>query len=332
MMTDAVSISGKPGNCLILVHGHNFKPKATDLFDLYVAALSCALERDRPDVIEQFHDLPKCQAYYGDLSNQFLLEAGRLYDESLDLGDLRNAQLKLKSLSKTKHFGVTRYDRLPGKTAMTEFAADIAAPILGSLGLSKALIASVAKDLAEYWNGKSKFGDKLRERVRTSLVEALDRCDRVLLLTHGTGSIVTYDVLWQLSHDPEYADRYASKKIDTLLTLGSPLGDSMVRRRLFGAKRKGRERFPTNVVTWHNVSAEDDYMCHDNTIADDYKAMLKQRQVSSIRDYRIYNLAIRYGKSNPHSSMGYLMHPRTAQIIADWIIQQPAAPVPASIL
>jgi hypothetical protein len=73
-------------------------------------------------------------------------------------------------------------------------------------------------------------------------------------------------------------------------------------------------------------------MCHDNTLADDYKAMLKQRQVSSIRDYRIYNLAIRYGKSNPHCSIGYLMHPRIAQIVADWIGQRPAAPVPTNIL
>jgi hypothetical protein len=331
-MTETVSICGKPGNSLVLVHGHNFKPKANDLFDLYVGVLACAIERDRPELVEQFHQLHKCQGYYGDLTNRFLLESGAHYDESLDLGDLRNAHLKLKSLSKTKHFGVTRYDRLPGKTAMTEFAADIAAPLLGSIGLSKALIASVAKDLAEYWNGKSKFADKLRERVRSCLVETLDRGDRVLLLTHGTGSIIAYDVLWQLSHDPEYSDRYASKKVDTWLTLGSPLGDSMVRRRLLGAKRKGRERFPANVLTWHNVSAEDDYLCHDNTLADDYKAMLKQRQVSSIRDYRIYNLAIRYGKSNPHSSIGYLMHPRTAQIVAEWIIQEPAAPIPASIL
>ncbi|MEQ9561868.1 MAG: hypothetical protein RLN69_05055 [Woeseiaceae bacterium] len=331
-MTDAVAISGIQGNSLVLVHGRDFKPNAEDLFDLNVAALTCALERDRPEVVDLFHQLHKCQSYYGDLTNRFLLESGGHYDECLDLGDRRNAQLKLKSLEKTKHFGVTRYDRLPGKTAITEFAADIAAPLLGSIGLSKALISRVAKDLAEYWNDKSNFAEKLRERVRTVIVEALDRDDRVLLLSHGTGSIVAYDVLWQLSHDPQYADPYASRKIDTWLTMGAPLGDSMVRRRLLGAKRKGRERYPVNVLTWHNVSAEDDYMCHDNTLADDYKAMLKQRQVSSIRDYRIYNLAIRYGKSNPHCSIGYLMHPRIAQIVADWIVQRPAAPVPTNIL
>jgi hypothetical protein len=51
--------------------------------------------------------------------------------------------------------------------------------------------------------------------------------------------------------------------------------------------------------------------------------MLDQRQVSCIRDYRIYNMTVRYGKSNPHSSLGYLVHPRTAQIIIEWL-QQPA--------
>jgi hypothetical protein len=74
-------------------------------------------------------------------------------------------------------------------------------------------------------------------------------------------------------------------------------------------------------VSWHNVSAEDDYISHDNTVADDFKRMLKQKQVSCIRDYTIYNLTVRYGKSNPHSSVGYLIHPRIAQIISEWLQQ-----------
>lgn len=330
-MTDLAKASQKQGNCLIYVHGRDFKPAAQQLLDLIVAALAAAIERDRPEVLDRFYSLDKCLCYYGDYSNALLTSIGRQYDESLDVGDRRNALLKLKSLVKTKHFGVTRYDRLPGKTAMAEFAADLAAPLLGTIGLSKALINKVARDLAQYWKADGDFAAKLRDRVRSTIMESLDRGDRVLLISHGTGSIVTYDVLWQLSHDPQYKDRYAEKKIDTWLTLGSPLGDSMVRRRLLGAKCKGRERFPVNIMTWQNVSAEDDYLCHDNTLADDYKAMLKQRQVSSIRDFRIYNLAIRYGKSNPHSSVGYLMHPRTAQIVADWIANQTDDPLPTSI-
>ncbi len=331
-MTALAQVSSSKGNCLIYVHGRDFKPSATQLMDFNVAALRAALERDRPEILDRFHPLDKQLCYYGDCTNEFLLGIGRHYDESLDIGDRRNALLKLKSLVKTKHFGVTRYDRLPGKTAMAEFAADVAATLLGTIGLSKALISKVARDLAEYWEADNDFASKLRSRVRPTIIEALERGDRILLIAHGTGSIITYDVLWQLSHDPEYAGRYAERKIDTWLTLGSPLGDSMVRRRLLGAGSKGRERFPINVMTWHNVSAEDDYLCHDNTLADDYKEMLKQRQVSSIRDYRIYNLTVRYGKSNPHSSVGYLMHPKTAQIVADWIANQPPEAVPTSIL
>jgi hypothetical protein len=157
--------------------------------------------------------------------------------------------------------------------------------------------------------------------VRDVLCAALKRDDKILLISHGTGCIVAYDVLWQLSHDPAYAEEFSHYKVDTWLTLGAPLGDSMAQRRLLGAKEKGQKRYPSNVVTWHNISAEDDYLSHDNTVRDDYKAMMKQRQVSSIRDYRIYNMCIRYGKSNPHSSIGYLVHPRCAQIICDWLSQ-----------
>jgi len=138
-------------------------------------------------------------------------------------------------------------------------------------------------------------------------------------VTHGTGSIVAYDALWQLSHEPGYCEACNALKLDLWVTLGAPLGDGMVRKQLLGARERGRMHYPTNVLAWHNVSAEDDYMSHDNTVADDFKAMLSQRQISSIRDYRVYNMAIRYGKSNPHNVLGYLIHPRVTKIVADWL-------------
>ena len=105
-----------------------------------------------------------------------------------------------------------------------------------------------------------------------------------------------------------------------------------VRRKLLGAKEKGATRYPANVVSWHNVAAEDDYMCHDNTLGDDFKEMLQEKMVSCIRDYRMYNLAVRYGKSNPHSSVGYLIHPRVAHIVSEWLRQAHAEQIPKSIL
>ncbi len=194
------------------------------------------------------------------------------------------------------------------------------------------MISKIAVDLGEYWNEKSDFASRIRNRVRKAIYEATDGDNRVILVSHGTGCIVTYDVLWQLSHDAEYKERFEGRKIDLWLTLGAPLGDLTVIRKLLGAERNGLERYPSNIVSWHNVSAEDDFTSHDNTLADDFKQMLTQKQVSCIRDYRIYNLAVRYGKSNPHSSVGYLIHPRIAQIVSDWLRQGHTAPIPKSIL
>lgn len=286
-------------------------------------ALRVGVERDYPDFADEFAALDKRIAYYGDITDDFLSSQGLRYDEALDIGDRRNALIKLRTFERRKQFGVARYDRLPGKNAIPEFAADVFAPLLARLGLSRSLINKVGIDLAEYWNRDSDFGERIRERVRSALCLALEYSDQIMLISHGTGCIVTYDVLWQLSHEPEFADRIRGRKIESWVTIGAPLGDSMVKKRLKGAKRKGLERFPSNVVSWHNLSAEDDFVSHDNTLGDDFRKMLRQREVSSIRDYRIYNMTIRYGKSNPHSSLGYLVHPRTSQIIVEWL-QQPA--------
>jgi hypothetical protein len=328
---DPGNIHGQSKRTLIFVHGRDFKPAAEEFMDLTVAAASGGIERDYPETVPRFQAMEKSLAYYGDITDEFLASQGQRYDEMLDVGDRRNALLRLRSFDKKKNFGVARYDRLPGKTALGEFAADIFAPLLGRLGLSQKLIEKVGVDLGEYWNQKSDFADKVRERVRENICAALDADRHILLISHGTGCIVTYDVLWQLSHEAGFGEAYQYKKIDMWLTLGAPLGDSMVRRRLLGARHKGIERYPINVVSWHNISAEDDFVSHDNTLADDYKMMLRQKQVSCIRDYRIYNLAVRYGKSNPHSSIGYLIHPRTAQLVRDWLQQGPVDPMPKNI-
>ena len=304
---------------IVVVHGRDFKPAEEDLLDISYRALRAGVRRDYPDCVPLLEDARYDLAYYGDLTNAYLERLGKRYDEQLDVGDRRNALASLRQVAPRKKFSIRQYDRVPGKSALREFAADMLAPLLGAIGLTMPLIRMVSRDTAEYLAGKTDYADKVRERVRKTLCEALGRDGRVLLMTHGLGCIIAYDVLWELSHDEDFAARYGERKVEAWVTLGAPLGDLHLRKYLKGADEQLEARFPTNVISWYNVAAEDDYACHDNTLADDFKKMLHQKLVSAVHDYRIYNLAVRYGKSNPHSSVGYYIHPRVSKIVSDWL-------------
>lgn len=311
--------AGSSNRSLLLVHGRDFKPGRETYLEISMAALRAGIERDYPDTVEGFDVLQKHLVWYGDLSAEILEQSGKSYDRELDVGDRRNALNALREVPARKRFGIRQYDRLPGKSAIPEFIADMTAPVLGSMGLVMPVLRSMAADFAAYFDNKRNYGMQVRARLRNELGELMDRGDRILLITHGTGSVVAYDVLWELSHDENLKEKYGGSKVEMWVTLGSPLGDRNIQKLLLGAKEHSATRFPANVISWHNVSAEDDYICHDNTLADDYKKMLQQRQVSAVRDYHVFNLAVRYGRSNPHSSVGYYIHPRVSKIIADWL-------------
>lgn len=312
-------LSGASNRSLLLVHGRDFKPSADSYMDLSIAALRRGIERDYPDSLNSFDALNKSIAWYGDLNAEILHAKGKVYDETLDVGDRRNVLTVLREITARKRFGIRQYDQLPGKSAVPEAIVDIVAPVLGAMGLCVPMIRSISKDFGSYFDRKSDYAMGVRERLRSRLCELMDRGDRIALMSHGTGCVVAYDVLWQLSHDPDLKEQYGDKKVELWVTLGAPLGDSGIRKRLLGAKEELTAKFPDNVMFWHNVAAEDDYCCHDNTLADDFKMMMRQRVVSAVYDHKIFNLAVRYGKSNPHSSIGYYIHPRISKILVDWL-------------
>ena len=303
---------------VLLVHGRDFKPAAATYLELAVIAMRAGLERDFPNCVECFDKLSIDLAWYGDLNAGVLQRKGKSYDETLDVGDRRSALRALREITPRKRFGIRVYDKLPGKSALPEFFMDVGAPLLGAVGFRMPVLGKIAKDFAAYLDD-FEFAEEARRRFREKLCAFMDRGDKIMLVTHGTGSVIAYDVLWELSNDTETYKEYGDYKIDQWLTLGSPLGDRTVQKRLLGARERDENRFPSNVISWHNLAAEDDYSCHDTTLADDFKKMMVQRRVSAVHDYRIFNLAVRYGKSNPHSSIGYYIHPRLAKVLSDWL-------------
>jgi len=315
-MTDG---TGDDKRSVLLIHGHDFKPAAETLSELSFAALRAGLERDYPECLPAFDGVDLDMAYYGDLTNRLLGDAGKRYDEKLDVGDRQKAFEALREIPARKRFGIRQYDRLPGKSALGEAVADVTMPVCARLGLTVPVVSLVAKDFAHYLKGRGDYANRVRERVRSKILDKLGRGDRLMLVTHGTGAAVAWDVLWELSHDEHLGNGVAGQKMDVWVTMGAPLGDTGIRKRLKGGREKGDERFPSNVLSWINLSGEDDYACHDKTLADDFRKMVRDRLISNVEDFTIYNHAVRYGRSNPHSSIGYYIHPRLAKTIADWL-------------
>ncbi|MEJ2275970.1 MAG: hypothetical protein P8Y01_15615 [Woeseiaceae bacterium] len=309
---------------LLLIHGRGFKPAKDKYLDIALTAIRMGLERDYPNCTPCLEDVDVELAWYGDLNARVLEENGDAYDEELDVGDRHNALQALSQIKPRKKFSIRLYDTLPGKSSLPEFFMGVGAPLLNAVGFRMPVIGKLAKDFAAYV-GDQEFAAEVRRRLRDKLCALMDRGDKIMLVSHGTGSVVAYDVLWELSNDTATYPEYGGFKVDQWITMGSPLGDSIVQKCLLGAGEREENRFPSNVISWHNMAAEDDYCCHDNTVADDFKKMMVQKRVSAVHDYRIFNLAVRYGKSNPHSSVGYYIHPRMAKILADWI-GEPVSP------
>ncbi len=303
---------------LLLVHGRSWKPPLDSLRSLWVDAISWGLERDIPQAADRFRDVRIEFVYYGDVSNKFLQEAfGKPYEDDTD--SRRITLEHLKRYSKNQ-FSKANYNSLPGKESFREGAADVLSPILNFFNLSEALITKVAPDMGEYWNEESYYGTQVRRPMITPLKEAFDRNDSIAIVAHSLGTMISYDTLWKFSRYGEWFD-YWKKRIDLFVTLGSPLGDETVKDKSKGQKAKKERKYPANVRRWVNIAAEDDYISHDSTVRGDYKGMKQYGLVESIHDHKIYNLSVREGKSNPHHSGGYLIHPKTIKTIADWILE-----------
>jgi len=303
---------------ILFVHGRNWKPAREAFFSLWTEGLRHGIARDHPHKLPLFDACTLDMVYYGDLNNQYL---ANVKDEWIPdaLADRRENLRRLKQYEKAD-FNEATYRSLPGVNPLLEALSGTFSNLLHSIRISQRLIELVAPDIGEYWNPDSDFGSRIRERMIMPLRNAMERRDDILVIAHSLGSMLAYDTFWKFSHTAEY--RIAGlhcHQIDCWITLGSPLGDPAVKENLKGSHAAGARRYPTNIRRWVNLAAEDDFISHDGQLEDDYRQMTEVGLVESITDKRIYNLGMRNGKSHPHSVLGYLIHPETADLLAAWL-------------
>jgi hypothetical protein len=275
------------------------------------------IERDHPEALPQFDSVAKHMIYYADVSAELLRIPSALVTSSLISRD-KETLMELESETAQVLFNPLDYSRLRDRPMWKMWGVHVLAIVAAVTKLGGTFIKKRYPDVAAFWDGGSGFHKTIQRRFG-ALLGALERGDRVLLVSHSLGTVICYEFLWELSHTSRSRYRAENCRVDTFVTLGSPLADESVKHNLRGWHRAGRDRFPTTIRRWINIAAEDDCICHDPTVANDFREMTRLGLVDQIRDLRICNPALREGQRDPHSVIGYLIHPTTSEVIATWL-------------
>ena len=175
------------------------------------------------------------------------------------------------------------------------------------------------RDLRRYTRNHNGIGAHTREMLKMPMRAASEVDRPVLLLAHSMGSVIAYDSLWEMSHDGR-----DDLVLDTFVTMGSPLGQTYVQRRILGHELEGAARYPTNVRRWVNLAAVGDMTAADPVLANDFAQMLELGLVDSIEDIEIFNAFRLDGALNEHAEYGYLINKVTAELVVHWWREQGA--------
>ena len=167
-------------------------------------------------------------------------------------------------------------------------------------------------DLRRYVTNEGGIADSTRRLVKLPLRAAWNSGRPILVVGHSMGSVIAWDALWEMSRESREEVR-----VD-LLTLGSPLGQRHIQRRLKGHEESGPLRYPANIGSWVNIAAYGEMTAIDMAVADDFAEMVELGLIESIEDYAVYNYFRMNGELNVHSEYGYLVNEVTASRVRDW--------------
>lgn len=162
---------------------------------------------------------------------------------------------------------------------------------------------------------KNKSDCLAKDIIREKITNALKKHKRkeILLIAHSMGSIVSYDVLIQSENDI---------KIDSLITIGSPLGVPFIFDKLRNDLSvvqgdNKRLRTPENILyNWENLADTEDKVAQS---ADLRKLFATNSHNVAPTMELVENNYQSEGIENPHKSFGYLRTPELAQIVDDFL-------------
>ncbi|MEM7278123.1 MAG: hypothetical protein AAF385_08360 [Pseudomonadota bacterium] len=170
------------------------------------------------------------------------------------------------------------------------------------------------RDVRRYMRNEDNIGRSIRRNVRLPLRKAWHAKRPVLLIGHSLGSVIAWDTLWEMSRVDGVGGH-----LDMFMTIGSPLGQKIIKRRLKGSREHGRRRYPDNIRRWSNLAAVGELTAIDHRLSADYADMIKFGLVKNFDDYRVYSHYREGERLLVHSEYGYLLSNTAGQLIADFL-------------
>lgn len=176
------------------------------------------------------------------------------------------------------------------------------------------------QDLDTYYHGNCRVAQNelAKNASRNRLVEILKKHKnrKILLIAHSMGTIISYDTL--IHTIPKI-------QIDNFITLGSPLGLSIITKKImmeldWQIDKNSKPPVPENIRHyWLNFSDLDDKVAANYNLADDY---LQNKKNMLPIDIIVRNDYIYHGQKNPHKVYGYLRTPQVAEAIHVFLIRK----------
>ena len=172
------------------------------------------------------------------------------------------------------------------------------------------------RDLEAYYSSSTIYYQGVKRLVRDVMIERLTdvlhkhKKKEILLVAHSMGAIIAHDVL---------TDHIADINIDTLVTIGSPLGQKYVLNKITSEQEgnlKNKLKVPECIgKNWYNLSDLEDQVAFTHTLSEIYECNSKGLKVI---DKLVKNNYMISGNRNPHKSYGYLRTREFAEIFSEF--------------
>ena len=319
---------------IIMIHGLASKPSKNDTHDLWSKALIENIRLEKNTVAEKIENTSGLlvSAYWANAIPNHI-EDDDEYVDGLKI-QVDKVIEERKRIEGEFHVGFGS----KVKSFFQDRGLDLVDILSGALTVKDDVMKAFLRE-TELYSEDQYIADKIRKPLEDALIKAWDQNKEVVIISHSMGTFISYDVLWRFSHrsDARYL-KHRNKKVKMFITMGSPLGNQVIKNMLFANYHKGHtiRHYPTNIDYWHNYSCLGDVVAHDAELTNDYLKKMQQLEIIK-KNSRTARYAVDYtklhnpfqvvshkgnkgkNKSNPHKSYGYLVQPRLASWIIDFL-------------